>query len=205
MALAVAATCAGCDARNGDFGRHKPGLMATITSEFSPSLTSVEQELRNRAVHFRIVDSMTRGAGAEARFNALSDRIRNDHVLLLAFGQSMRDVRDKDRIRLTAAGAFSEINEKTKRESRERASANELVIAEVCLASNTRARDYRRELETLVISVPEREALNVERGLTLLEPLISQHCEAGASQPSILPQRQPASLDDSGKPLIIKR
>lgn len=184
--VAVTAALSGCNSSNigyssGDFGRQKPWFVAPLMGEPVGSLTSVEQELRNRAVYFRISDGLNDSASAPARYNSLTDHVANDTVLLLAFAQTVMDVREKDRIRLTAAEVFPDSGGGAKRGAHARAEANEAVIHEVCSAVFTRAGSYRTELERLVVSVPEREAVAAERGLAQLEQQAALRCGAGAS------------------------
>lgn len=110
-----------------------------------------------------------------ARYNQLSDDIRNDTVRIEPFFVVARRVADIDRRRLASMKAVAGLSPVERANAEARIAENGLVIAWVQHSLNERCAGYRFALEHLAIAEPEREAGNVDRNLTQLQQRIASH------------------------------
>jgi hypothetical protein len=107
-----------------------------------------------------------------ARYNQLSDDIRNDTVRIEPFYVVARRVADIDRRRLASMKAVADLSLAERANAKARIAENGLVIAWVQHSLNERCASYRFALEHLAIAEPERQAGDVDLNLTQLQQRI---------------------------------
>ena len=110
-----------------------------------------------------------------ARYNQLSDDIRNDTVRIEPFFVVARRVGDMDRRRLASMKAVADLSPAERANAKARIAENGLVIAWVQHSLAERCASYRFALEHLAIAEPESEAGDVDRNLTQLQQRISNY------------------------------
>jgi hypothetical protein len=110
-----------------------------------------------------------------ARYNQLSDDIRNDTVRIDPFFVVARRVADIDRRRLASMQAVADLSPAERANAEARIAENGLVIAWVQHSLNERCASYRFALEHLAIAEPEREAGDVDLNLTQLQQRIANY------------------------------
>jgi hypothetical protein len=110
-----------------------------------------------------------------ARYNQLSDDIRNDTVRIEPFYVVARRVADIDRRRLASMKAVADLSPAERANAKARIAENGLVIAWVQHSLNERCASYRFALEHLAIAEPEREAGDVDLNLTQLQQRIANN------------------------------
>lgn len=104
-----------------------------------------------------------------ARYNRLSDDIRNDIVRIDPFFAVARRVVDLDRRREASMHAVADLSAAEAFNARARIGENALVIAWVEHALVERCASYRFALEHLAVVEPEAAAADVDRALTQLQ------------------------------------
>ena len=110
-----------------------------------------------------------------ARYNQLSDDIRNDTVRIEPFYVVARRVADIDRRRLASMKAVADLSPAERANAKARIAENGLVIAWVQHSLNERCASYRFALEHLAIAEPERQAGDVDVNLTQLQQRIANN------------------------------
>lgn len=110
-----------------------------------------------------------------ARYNQLSDDIRNDTVRIEPFFVVARRVADIDRRRLASMTAVADLSPAERINAKARIAENGLVIAWVQHSLNERCASYRFALEHLAIAEPERQAGDVDLNLTQLQQRIANY------------------------------
>jgi hypothetical protein len=110
-----------------------------------------------------------------ARYNQLSDDIRNDTVRIEPFFVVARRVADIDRRRLASMRAVIDLSPGERVNATARVAENGLVIAWVQHSLNERCASYRFALEHLAIAEPEQEAGDVDLNLTQLQQRIANY------------------------------
>jgi len=196
LTVALAASLAACSP-TGDFGRPRPGLgehLTTTASRIAARLpdpdvlahapafrTAVEQEARDRLVHFdRPVASLPQ-ASASARFNALTDRIAEDRALLPLIAALHPAVAARDAIRAGAVAGLRTLPPAAADDADAVAADNRAMVTRLCRRVRERADVYRRLLERAVVRAPENEAVAAERALIRLETEGRAVCERSTS------------------------
>lgn len=110
-----------------------------------------------------------------ARYNQLSDDIRNDTVRVEPFFVVVRRVADMDRRRLASMKAVADLGPAERANAEARIAENGLVIAWVQHSLAERCASYRFALEHLAIAEPESEAGDVDLNLTQLQQRIASY------------------------------
>ncbi|MFZ2066132.1 MAG: hypothetical protein WAV27_09140 [Xanthobacteraceae bacterium] len=110
-----------------------------------------------------------------ARYNQLSDDIRNDTVRIEPFFVVARRVADIDRRRLASMTAVADLSPAEHANAKARIAENGLVIAWVQHSLTERCASYRFALEHLAIAEPERQAGDVDLNLTQLQQRIANY------------------------------
>ncbi len=134
-----------------------------------------------------------------ARYNRLSDDIRNDIVSIDPFFAVARRVVDLDRRREASMHAVADLSPAEASDAQARIGENALVIAWVQHALVERCASYRFALEHLAVVEPQAAAADVDRALTQLQQ------KAAANNLVVVPhfaaQSEPvlASVADAGK------
>jgi hypothetical protein len=110
-----------------------------------------------------------------ARYNQLSDDIRNDTVRIEPFFVVARRVADIDRRRLASMQAVADLTPAERANAKARIAENGLVIGWVQHSLAERCASYRFALEHLAIAEPESKAGDVDRDLTQLQQRIASN------------------------------
>ena len=172
------AWASGAQALEKGFIRSANRILGEPNPEVAPDhMTAVERDLRQRLWHFRQDVPDWPQTTPNARYNALADAIAVDAGLLPALVEMRLLVREKDHIRARALPAFAGADKDMQAHVATIAADNAARIAEICRHARHRAVIYRRELERLVLTAPEDEAIAVERGLTRLDGFIRTVCD----------------------------
>jgi hypothetical protein len=123
-----------------------------------------------------------------ARYNRLSDDIRNDIVRIDPFFAIARRVVDLDRRREASMQAVADLSPAEAFNARARIGENALVIAWVEHALVERCASYRFALEHLAVVEPEAAAADVDRALTQLQQKAAANKLVVAPQFAALPE-----------------
>jgi hypothetical protein len=123
-----------------------------------------------------------------ARYNRLSDDIRNDIVRIDPFFAIARRVVDLDRRREASMQAVADLSPAEAFNARARIGENALVIAWVEHALVERCASYRFALEHLAVVEPEAAAADVDRALTQLQQKAAANRLVVAPQFAALPE-----------------
>jgi hypothetical protein len=113
-----------------------------------------------------LLGSVTRTA--DALYGRLIDDIRNDLTRIGPFLVVARRVQDMDGKRRLSLDHVTELTPPEHANAMARMNENALIVRWVNQSLNERAISYRLALERLVISVPSRQAAEVERQLSLM-------------------------------------
>lgn len=113
-----------------------------------------------------LLGSVTRTA--DALYGRLIDDIRNDLTRIGPFLVVARRVRDMDGKRRLSLDHVTELTPPEHANAMARMNENALIVRWVNQSLNERTISYRLALERLVISVPSRQAAEVERQLSLM-------------------------------------
>jgi hypothetical protein len=108
-----------------------------------------------------------------SRYARLNGDIRNDVERIPQFFDTARRVVDTDHKREQSLAYVRGLTPEERLNATARVAENTLVIAWVQRSLACRAESYRFALERLVISVPSKDAIEIERSLTLLHQHIA--------------------------------
>ena len=108
-----------------------------------------------------------------SRYSRLNGDIRNDVERIPQFFDTARRVVDTDQKREQSLAYVRGLTPEERVNATARVAENTLVIAWVQRSLPCRAESYRFALERLIISVPSKDGVEVERSLTLLNQMIA--------------------------------
>jgi hypothetical protein len=110
-----------------------------------------------------------------ARYNRLTEDIRNDVTRVDPFIAVARYVIDMDRKREKALAHVSNLTPEERSKALQRIEENRTIVRLVHASLQERAASYRMALERLVVEAPSPVAVEAERALTLLQQRITAY------------------------------
>jgi hypothetical protein len=110
-----------------------------------------------------------------ARYAKITEDIRNDVTRIPQFFETAGRVIDIDQKRQKSLGYVSELSRAELDNARRRIRENALLVSLVRTKLGQRVVSYRFALDRLVVAVPSRDAVEVERSLEQLKVLIARY------------------------------
>ncbi len=110
-----------------------------------------------------------------ARYERLTDDIRNDMTRLPQFFETAARVLDMDDKRRKSMAYVSPLSAHERNEALRRIYANQRIVAMVRTKLDQRISGYRFALERLVIMTPSQEAVDVERSLNQMQAEVAYY------------------------------
>lgn len=139
-----------------------------------------------------------------SRYRRLSDDILADRALIPPFSVVTARVQEADVLRSQALAALP-LDAVERASARRRIAENAALVLWVCEKLNERAAAYTIALNSLVVEVPHKIAVESERALADLKRDIGLFCgRAGAGRERLLPPGSDLSRRSGDGPLVLK-